>query len=454
MTSLTITSVLIVIYGALSRHGFVRAIALGGITPAGAALVAGSTAVPTFYFVALGSLLLMVLLRKRSDRGHVREQGRVPAGVPGLAVFLVLSTLITVVAPFFFDGLRTRVPSVPYNVLAAGTLTTSNVAQVVYLTLAIILVALLAKSPDSRPEIIGLVAGGTTLLCAWAYLGNQFGLPFPTGLFDNSPAFKYIQTEIGGAERFRGIFSEPAGLAVSCVVAASYMFSRATKVAGKRRLGALIVAAVAIYLGVISTSATFLVGGIAVIVIAVVVLGLGFISRRYALSSIVVLISPLLAVAGLWFLPVIGNFVQLAIDDKVTSSSFDDRGSLDEAAYSAFGDSLGLGVGLGSSRGSSFFATLLATTGLVGAALFAVSVVALIVHGWRNEQYRPVGWALISVLAVKVVSGPDLSDTSGVLWISLGLLARAAMEARSDASRRRGALRFDSPVSQQQAIRE
>ena len=41
----------------------------------------------------------------------------------------------------------------------------------------------------------------------------QIGLPFPEGVFDNSPSFAYIETAPNNVERFRGISSEPAGLA-------------------------------------------------------------------------------------------------------------------------------------------------------------------------------------------------------------------------------------------------
>ena len=61
MTSLTLVTVLIIAYGVLSRHGYGRALALGGVTASGAAAVVGSIAVPTFYTVALGTLVALGL---------------------------------------------------------------------------------------------------------------------------------------------------------------------------------------------------------------------------------------------------------------------------------------------------------------------------------------------------------------------------------------------------------
>jgi hypothetical protein len=89
-------------------------------------------------------------------------------------------------------------------------------------------------------------------------------------------------------------------------------------------------------------------------------------------------------------------------------------------------------VGLGSARASSFVPTLLSATGLVGALLFVAAVATLLYRGSAVPEYRPVVWALVTVIVVKIAAGPDLSDSSGIVWIALGLLSRAAlMAARS-----------------------
>src|SRR6185312_9230318 len=85
---------------------------------------------------------------------------------------------------------------------------------------------------------------------------------------------------------------------------------------------------------------------------------------------------------------------------------------------------------LGANRASSFFPGLLSTVGLVGTLLFAVAVVGLVRRGAAVREYRPVAWALVALLVVKVIAGPDLSDTSGIMWLSLGLLSRAAAMPR------------------------
>lgn len=424
MTTLTLLTLVVIAYGVAGRRGYVRALALGGSTAAGAALVAGGTAVPTFYAVAMGAAVGVFLGTLRCGPLPATTRRRLPPGGAMLVVFFAWAVLVTVVAPFLFDGLPVLSADGSPRVLGAGTVTTSNLAQIVYLALGLCVFVVVARSPFSGPELIGLAAGLTTVLSAWRYL-SDLGVPFPSGVFDNSPAFAYVETDVGGAERFRGILSEPAGLALSSLVTASYMFSRAVRVRGSHRVGVLSVAGLAVLLGAVSTSATFVVAGMVLLVIAGLWLGLGFVLRRSSFSAVSSVLLCLVVIAALWFLPLATAFVQTTIDDKVSSSSFEDRGSSDTGSYDIFFDTYGVGAGLGSTRGSSFVPSLLSTVGIPGTLLFGLVVVGLIVRAASVREYRPVVWALAALLVVKIISGPDLSDSSGILWLSLGLLARA-----------------------------
>jgi hypothetical protein len=294
-------------------------------------------------------------------------------------------------------------------------------------------VLFLARSARSRPEIIGLIAGLTTLLSLWRYLYQLVGLPFPEGVFDNSPAFAYIETAPDDVERFRGIASEPAGLASSCLVTIAYMLPRSLQVRGWRRAGALLVAAVAAYLGVISTSATFVVAGAAIALIVGLASAVGFLLRRTHISAIAGVVGCALVVAAIWILPIVADFVETTVNEKVNSSSFTERSSANSMSLGIFLDTFGFGVGLGANRASSFVPTLLSTTGILGTLLFVAAVATLIRRSAPVREYRPVVWSLVGLLVVKVIAGPDLSDTTGVLWISLGLLSHAALKANWNA---------------------
>jgi hypothetical protein len=128
-------------------------------------------------------------------------------------------------------------------------------------------------------------------------------------------------------------------------------------------------------------------------------------------------------------LPIVADFAEAMVNEKVSSASFSERSGADARSYDIAVDTFGFGVGLGAARASSFLPGLLATTGIVGTLLFVTAVSGLIRRGAALPEYRPVIWALVALLVTKVVAGPDLSDSSGVMWMSLGLLSHAVLVA-------------------------
>lgn len=431
MTTLTLATVAVVVFGILNRKGYGRALALGGSTVAGAAVVAGSIAVPTFYAVSIGAAVAVALrVLNRGPWTHASRES-LPPGVALLLIFLGWSVFVTLTAPQLFDGMPVLLPAGPGAHLTAGVITPSNIAQTIYLVLGVAVVVFLARSPTAGPELIGLAVGLTVLLSFWRYLSQQAGIPFPEGVFDNSPFFAYIETAPGGVQRFRGILSEPSALAASCLIALSYMLSRARRVDGWRRIGTLAVATVAGFLGTISTSASFVVAAAVVVVIAALTFGVSFLLRRVSVSALVSLFTCVLVVVGIWVLPIVADFVESVVNQKVGSSSFTERSGANSGSYDIFLDTYGFGVGLGGNRASSWFPGVLSNTGIIGALLLAGVIVTLIRRSAAVLEYRPVLWALVTAIILKIVAGPDMSDPSGVFWMSLGLLSRAVLIAES-----------------------
>jgi hypothetical protein len=425
VSALTAIVVVVIVYGLLNSYGYGRALALGGATSAGAFLTVGSTSIPTFYVVALGGILLLaihsLIVPRQRELVPVR---RIP-GVPMLAVFLAWSTLVTLISPLVFDGATLVSPTATH--LVAGVITDSNVAQVTYLAIGIGVVVLLARSRRAGPEIIGLSLWVAIALSFWRYFYTTVGLPFPDGLFDNSAGFAYIETAAGGAVRFRGIFSEPSALAGSAIIAMAYGFSRAVHLQGLRKLGPLVLVGISIFLGFVSTSTTFLVAGVALIAIVGLTFGLGFLARRTRFSVGVTVLGCVLAIAALWLLPAVGEFVGTALGEKVSSPSYSERSSADSDSYRVFIDSWGIGVGLGAGRASSILPTILSTTGLVGTLLFTGAIVGVAARSFALHRLRPVLWGLIALFVVKLIAGPDPFDSTGLLWMSLGVLAHGIL---------------------------
>ncbi|WP_084126831.1 hypothetical protein [Demequina sp. NBRC 110054] len=427
MGVLTVVALVLIGYGLATRR-YDRALALSGVTSAGAVAVVGPIAVPTFYAVALG---LVVVLGSRYFLGGA-ARGRASLGaVPGAGLFLAFfawAVLVTLVAPMLFPGLDTVTPADAE--LVAGYLTTSNIAQILYLALSIGVVLIFAHTVGAGPQTLGLMFTVAMLLSLWRYLGINFGVPFPYGVFDNSPGFEYIETSPDGTSRFRGIHPEPAALAGMALAAAVYSVSRAVQVRGLWRVGNLVIAGIAIFLGIISTSTSF-------VVIGAVMLGLSaafvvgrFASRRTGWSLPVVYVVLALVVASVWLVPVTYEYLHEVLTDKVASDSYGQRSGSDANSYLVFLDTYGFGVGLGSARASSFLATLLSATGYVGALLFAAAIFAVARPASRIHAAQPVMWVLVVVLLTKLLSGPDVTSTSGVLWMTLGVLVSMVLADR------------------------
>ena len=59
MTSLTLLTLVVIVWGVFGSKGYGWSLAVGGSTSAGAALAFGATALPTFYAIALGAIVAL-----------------------------------------------------------------------------------------------------------------------------------------------------------------------------------------------------------------------------------------------------------------------------------------------------------------------------------------------------------------------------------------------------------
>lgn len=433
MTTLTVPVLIVAIFGIATRHGYGRAVALGGSTAAGAAAYAGGLAVPTFYAIALGAIA--VLMRQGCARtGLGRAVDSSGPTVPLLLLVLVWGVLVTFLAPLLFPGLHTV--TVAGNELQAGVLTSSNVAQTMYFLLGIAVVAALAHDEKTSVGLVGLSIGVGIVLSLWRYTGVTLGLPYPDGFFDNSPTLDYIETAPKDVSRFRGIYSEPSSLAVACLTMITYGLARLRQVHAWRRWALVLLIASATFLGVISTSTTFVVAGSLIAAVAMVTALTGFLTGRTRVARRVAVGVCAGALTSVWVLPLVVAFARSSVEAKVGTSSYEQRSGVDASSYDVFFRTWGLGVGFGSGRASSLVPTLLSTLGVVGTLLIVLALGAAIVGASRSDEARPAVWTLVALLCAKVVSGPDLADPSGLLWITLGILLASARRSQKEMQQR------------------
>lgn len=430
MTTLTLPALVVTALAFWRPAWWPLSLALAGVAPAGVALIVGGLGIPVFYFVAMFAAASVGLRLASVTTGPPVRIRDVPGG-RALMAFGIWAAVVTVTAPALFPGM-TVLGSSPttQTMLVPGTVTSSNIAQVAYLWIALAVILLVASVERTHGCLVGVTVIAIVALSFWKYLSDLAGLPFPAGLFDNNPGWIYIQTAPGGAERFRGILSEPASLATYCLAAAAFAVAMLPRVATVAKVGLLVVLGASVWMGVASTSTTFVVAGSILCALALLAFAWPLFRRRKRLSPTHVVVALVLLILGYVVGPALSHYVTDVVMAKSGSDSYSARSGLDAFSLQVAFRSMGFGVGLGANRPSSFALMLLSNVGVVGFLLFVAAVVLIVRHALTCGGAAPTVWVLVAILTAKLVSGPDLSDPSGLLYVSLGALAGLSTRQR------------------------
>ncbi len=439
LTPLGLLFLAVIVVLAITRGGAVRVLALAGGLPMGAAAVISGEPIPMFYAVAIGAITAaavraLLLRRERvfQPTGSSAPRPRLPGAVP-LLLFAVWSALITLIGPTLFAGIPVLVSrgGLDEQLLDPGRLeySVSNLAQVVYMAIGIGTVFLLGRGKSTTPMLLGIALATVTTLSFWRLISIITPLWFPEGFFDNSPNVRLIETTSDGGFRFRGIFSEPSGLAGVSLTTAVLFAMEFRRFRGWRRMIPAAVIAMAAVNAVSSTATTLIAAGLIVAAILLAVGSWRFVTSRVAVGPGIAAVALVVVGAGAFLAPAAVDLISTAVGEKIDSTSYGSRTGVDLFSYDLALQTFGLGTGLGSNRPSSFLAMLLSCVGIPGTVLFAAAIVGLVRGAWRDPRYRSTVWALIALLVNKLLVGPNLSDPSATLWICLGIVAHGAWSA-------------------------
>lgn len=412
------------------RKGYVRLMTATGGLPIGVLVIVGGQPVPAFYTLGIGVVLATVLVPFITRQTSIYDRSIQRPGAVALVLFVAWSIVVTIISPTLFSGIPVIVArdGLDSQLLAPGSLaySVSNIAQIAYLVIGVCVIFFLSRSPGSTPGLVGAALATVTLLSLWRYLGLHAGVPFPAGFFDNSTAVRIIESTSSGAVRFRGIFSEPSGLASVSLTSLVYYGMRFQWLRGWNLAFAITIFVAAAFNAIVSTAGTFVAAGLLMLAILALVGIYKFVTGTAKVNPLAALVSLVTIGVGVFFLPALIAIIGSIINGKVGSSSFDSRTGVDQFSYLLTLKTWGIGVGLGANRPSSFLAMLLSCTGIPGAIFFFVAVISIMRRAYAVPAYRATVWALVSVLAGKFISGPNLSDPSALLWVTAGVLARPA----------------------------
>jgi hypothetical protein len=363
-------------------------------------------------------------------------------------VFLVSYAVVAIAGawllPQWFAGIKVNAVVQIYGVLELSALSlglSHGVQALMLLLLILVLLAflvLLSDQANKNSLTRGLALATMLVVCSGAYeqAAPYFKWPSMAAYWANNPGYSQAPLAPAGfvLNRVGVPFSEPSY--ASAFMAAMSLGAMGVALLGKRWwLGAA--AALICGLGLINTlgSTGLAASGVAFAVLALWVilgalLGSASLSRRLRAA----LMCSLFLLASTWGFqvyeasavrPQVEAMVQGLIVDKAKQSD-GVREKTNQRALEILQETNGLGVGLGSHRASSFFASLLANTGVLGFGLFAAMLVSLLWRYWRaphlSDMQIFVATALPTATLAMGLGIPDLNMPMYWNFIFLGFV--------------------------------
>ncbi|MBI1340930.1 hypothetical protein GC169_12085 [bacterium] len=307
-----------------------------------------------------------------------------------LTLFLIVTIVVTLVAPRLFAGAVRIVPYVwtHYGSLAIGWLypSSQNISQLLYLCISVfavfIFVEVLRQAPLRQTFLKAMFWGGVTMLVTGVVDVAGGGAILETA---RTASYDYlIGAEVAGVKRITGAMSEASSFGEATLFFGSsiWFLRHAMQDAKMRTRWAPLVAVALILFSFSSTSSAAYVGCGLFGILAMLDWGVragGLLGRKAGapipLEALVAAVTIAAAFAVLAFTPAILNPLIELIDEmvfsKTTSWSFIERSHWTNKSLEAFFATWGMGVGAGSTLSSNWFVAVLASTGVFGtAALF------------------------------------------------------------------------------------
>jgi glycosyltransferase involved in cell wall biosynthesis len=408
---------------------------------------------PGYYFGAL--LALRVVTESLSGRGLHVDGERRKAATPFL-LFLGAAILSVALIPIHGADVQVVRPSGETELLR---LTAENVRQLLYLVYVVglaLIIGTCGLGPGEMKTALRVFVASATFVALWGWLQlamHYVGIAYPSYLFNNNASFAQHYDQVLNVlhlKRMSSVAPEPSMLARFLLVP-SFMLLYAVYhdvhwfAPSRLTLGLSIFFLVTLLLTTSSTAVAGLILGLAVLVAIE-----AFRRRRGAegptpsrrrsirvtLLLIVSVPVVVLVVSIFWLhldLHGLRQLVDVVLLDKLESSSGQGRveGALHGLAL--FRRYPLLGVGWGSNRTFDLLTTLLAATGVLGAASFLWAHFHLLRRAYRRAAaldaarapdsghvLRILAIGLIMVLVGKALAEPDLIQLDH--WILVGLL--------------------------------
>ncbi|MGI6244712.1 MAG: hypothetical protein ACOYJQ_02960 [Pseudochelatococcus sp.] len=283
-----------------------------------------------------------------------------------------------------FDNTGSTVPLGPVS---------SNFTQSVYMAASVlgfgVFAALSSTAEGFKAAVAAMLAYAmaNTFFAFVDLVTDATGTAAVLDFMRNARYALHTESDVGGMKRIVGAFTEASSFARSSLGVLGV--TGTLWLCGYKPLLTGSLALVTLLLTLLSTSSTGLAGlPVMMCVLYVTAVTRCGISPRTRNSSAVVLSLPLLAIFTVLAIlldpktsAIVGDYIDLVVLSKATTSSGVERGSWNTIAITNFIDSGGIGVGLGTIRTSSIATALLAGVGVIGTLFYMIFLItALLIN--------------------------------------------------------------------------
>lgn len=335
--------------------------------------------------------------------------------------FIFYSVIVTILMPFYFEGINVFDKGLDDSVLNGGIklkFGVNNVTQLGYLFInCIALCCLWVNKHRIRRRLLlnyfYLSIVFFLVIGFWEFIVKCVGGYFPTSFFYNNYSMggdAYL-VSVGGIMRMNATMTEASFC--GAMLSASFwgimtVFYKTSKL---RYLVLICLIAIALVFNLSGTGfVTFLLGGI--VFIAVIGINWKVIFRILAIG---LLLWGLIYASSYW-----SYIVDMFLNKHETQSGIVRMMAILNS-WDLFCYTWGLGIGMGSNRGGSFPLDLLSSLGLIGTVLFYVIFMKLIFHCRKQNEGKYICVYLLVLMIAQTIAIPDFSFCC--MWLGMYMAA-------------------------------
>jgi hypothetical protein len=385
-------------------------------------------------YYGFGLIYLPMILFIIQESTYYRWRRAMITPYQPLLLYMMLAVLGAMLLPNIFAGIGVYLPrggiGLAVDSVRPLQFSNSNLAQSAYIIINTLFLLSVVKRVCREPNTLqhlfrySLYAYLLVLLLScYQVVGGYFGLQWPAYWINNNYGYAQLAGAIiGGMPRVTSTFTEASvlGCYTLGICMGSLLLLRMDSTY-RLKHAMLLITSLLILAGSFSGAAYF------GLLLMILILFLSSCLRNDGRKLILlIMLFSIVLLALLIMLVLKPEFINAILLNKSDSISYLTRQQSNENALEVFLATFGVGVGIGSIRVSSFFYTLLASTGLLGVALvfwyatnlvrmrFAIGKIAI----QSDLNYiRFFGIALLANLITMILAVPD--STLAFFWLNL-----------------------------------